>query len=369
LKNIITLYERFLNESDSDEKSFEEFAKTRLDGATKIAESAKERGGDALLTYYHFIVKLPYYKKAADGKFDLSESKKELAEHLKTIDGSTKAIKLKQMEFQRIVGQIEVLGELIIKYNETHNFEEGLDSIKEELKNSNPEFFNEDGNISIADMSNDTFIKFMSGVIFDIKNEIGSDSPYAVIQNLVYGLGLNYKPQASTLLLAASEETQNYLKEIYNFYQNSTNNNRYRQEIEKSIKEYGIQKEIDWINRAVTLNNLTAFKQVDSLSLDEYVKIKLGFSFFHQYPNENRFYSDFAFNPATAQTLFRIPSKQVLDDFKKITEIFAYSNVPDYSEIKEEFLKLENFKNLSEEELIDLYNTKNLTLDSFNSVK
>ena len=101
MKNIITLYERFLNESDSDEKSFEEFAKTRLDGATKIAESAKERGGDALLTYYHFIVKLPYYKKAADGKFDLSESKKELAEHLKTIDGSTKAIKLKQMEFQR----------------------------------------------------------------------------------------------------------------------------------------------------------------------------------------------------------------------------------------------------------------------------
>ena len=88
---------------------------------------------------------------------------------------------------------------------------------KEKLKNSNPEFFNEDGNISIADMSNDTFIKFMSGVIFDIKNEIGSDSPYAVIQNLVYGLGLNYRPQASTLLLAASEEPQNYLKEIYVF--------------------------------------------------------------------------------------------------------------------------------------------------------
>jgi hypothetical protein len=237
---------------------------------------------------------------------------------------------------------------------------------KEKLKNSNPEFFNEDGNISIADMSNDTFIKFMSGVIFDIKNEIGSDSPYVVIQNLVYGLGLNKKSQASTLLLAASEETQNYLKEIYNFYQNSTNNNTYKLEIEKNIKEYGIQNFKDWINRAVTLNNLTAFKKIDDLSPDEFIKIKLGFSFFHQYPNENRFYTDFAFNPATAQTLFRIPSKQVLDDFKKITEIFAYSNVPGYSEIKEDFLKLENFKNLSEAELIDLYSSKDLTLAEFN---
>ena len=237
---------------------------------------------------------------------------------------------------------------------------------KEKLKNSNPEFFNEDGNISIADMSNDTFIKFMSGVIFDIKDEIGSDSPYTVIQSLVYGLGLNIKPQASTLLLAASEETQNYLKEIYGFYQNSTNRNYYRSEMEEAIKKYSIQKEIDWINRAVTLNNITTFKKIDSLSLDEYVKIKLGFSFFHQYPNENRFYSDFRFNPATAQTLFRIPSKQVLDDFKKITEIFAYSNVPDYSNIKEDFLKLENFKNLSEAELIDLYSSKNLSLAEFN---
>lgn len=106
-----------INEAKKPE-SLEEFAKNRLAGASKIAQNAKEKGGDALLTYQHFKVKFPYYKKAAAGKFDLAASKKELAEHLKTIDGSTKAISLKQMEFQRIVGQIEVLGELIIKYNE-----------------------------------------------------------------------------------------------------------------------------------------------------------------------------------------------------------------------------------------------------------
>ena len=119
IKTKFTFREFVINEAKKPE-SLEEFAKNRLAGASKIAQNAKEKGGDALLTYQHFKVKFPYYKKAAAGKFDLAESKKELAEHLKTIDGSTKAIKLKQMDFQRVVGQIEVLGELIIKYNEIH---------------------------------------------------------------------------------------------------------------------------------------------------------------------------------------------------------------------------------------------------------
>ena len=236
---------------------------------------------------------------------------------------------------------------------------------KEELKKSNPEFFNKDGNISIADMSNDTFIKFMSGVIFDIKiDEIRSNnSPYRVISDLFYGFGLMDNTSFSSFLISASEETKNYFKEIYNFYQNSTIDNRYRREMEEGLKKYGIQKQIDQINRR------TPFKKIDSLSPDEYIKIKLGYAFLHQRYAENRVYSDLVFNPATNQTLFRIPSKQVLDDLNKIIEILKNSQVFKYSEIKEDFLKLENFKNLSEEELIDLYNTKNLTLDNFNSVK
>lgn len=116
----LTTFQQFVINEAKQTETFEQFAKNRLGGATKIAENAHKKGGDALLTYQHFNIKLPYYKKAAAGKFDLVESKKELAEHLKTIDGSTKAVKLKQMDFQRIVGQIEVLGELIIKYNEIH---------------------------------------------------------------------------------------------------------------------------------------------------------------------------------------------------------------------------------------------------------
>ena len=85
-----------------------------MGGASKIVDNAKEKGGPAMLTYHHFVVKLPYYKKASEGDFDLSEAKKEYKEHLdKLCDlGSD----IGQIEFQRLVGQIEVLGELIIKH-------------------------------------------------------------------------------------------------------------------------------------------------------------------------------------------------------------------------------------------------------------
>ncbi len=102
-----------LSESEQKDKKFCEFAEKRLGGATKIADSAKEKGGPSMLTYHHFVVKLPYYKKAANGNFDLEQTKKEYKECLdKLCELETN---LNQVEFQRLVGKIEVLGELIIK--------------------------------------------------------------------------------------------------------------------------------------------------------------------------------------------------------------------------------------------------------------
>ena len=49
--------------TEQEELSIEEFAKKREEGAEKIANGAKEKGGVALLTYDHFHVKLSYYKK------------------------------------------------------------------------------------------------------------------------------------------------------------------------------------------------------------------------------------------------------------------------------------------------------------------
>jgi hypothetical protein len=100
-----------LNEEVDTDPKFEEFAEVRHDGAEKIAKNAKEKGGFAMLTYNHFIVKLPYYTKANKGKFDIEESKKEFEKILKSI-----SLTMTQTEFQREVGKLEVLGELLIKH-------------------------------------------------------------------------------------------------------------------------------------------------------------------------------------------------------------------------------------------------------------
>lgn len=96
---------------DNTPKSFDEFAETRMGGATKIAENAKKKGGASMLTYHHFKVKLPYYNKASEGKFDVKEAKKEFKECVKQLSDD-----MDQIAFQKLVGRIEVLGELIIKH-------------------------------------------------------------------------------------------------------------------------------------------------------------------------------------------------------------------------------------------------------------
>jgi hypothetical protein len=99
-----------LFESKDTQETFETFADTREAGAEKISNTAKTKGGLALLTWHHFKVKLPYYKRAAAGKFDLDAAQKEFDATYKKISTS-----MTQIEFQREVGRLEVLGELIIQ--------------------------------------------------------------------------------------------------------------------------------------------------------------------------------------------------------------------------------------------------------------
>jgi hypothetical protein len=95
----------------TETKSFDTFAEKRMGGAEKIAKNAKEKGGPSMLTYHHFIVKLPYYKKASEGDFNVEEAKKEFKETIKKI-----SFDMDQTTFQIEVGRLEVLGELIIKH-------------------------------------------------------------------------------------------------------------------------------------------------------------------------------------------------------------------------------------------------------------
>ena len=101
-----------------EEKDQKSFAKTRLGGAEKIAEAAKEKGGDAMLTYYHFNVKLPYYEKASNGDFNGDKAREEYETLVDQLVKATseKGLNISQNEFQKLVGKIEVLGELLIDY-------------------------------------------------------------------------------------------------------------------------------------------------------------------------------------------------------------------------------------------------------------
>ena len=91
-------------------ETFENFATTRGKGAAKIAATAEKKGGLSLLTWHHFKVKAPYYKKATEGKFDKEAAIKEFEQTYKKI-----SLNMTQIEFQREVGRLEVLGELLIR--------------------------------------------------------------------------------------------------------------------------------------------------------------------------------------------------------------------------------------------------------------
>ena len=114
MKSLIEL----LNEVKNKDEKFEDFSEKRQSGAEKIANNAKEKGGLSMLTYNHFIVKMPYYEKAKKGNFDPEKGKKEYKDLLEKLVKASEDVNMTQTEFQRLVGKIEVVGELIIKSKE-----------------------------------------------------------------------------------------------------------------------------------------------------------------------------------------------------------------------------------------------------------
>ena len=108
-----------LNEAKQND-ALAAFAKKRHAGAKKIAKAAKEKGGVANSTYDHFEIKLPYYKEVVEGKFDSSKIKKEYEKSCAELHSYMKKIEtIDQSKFQKLVGKIEVLGELLIADKQT----------------------------------------------------------------------------------------------------------------------------------------------------------------------------------------------------------------------------------------------------------
>jgi hypothetical protein len=101
---------------NEEKETLQKFSENRLAGAAKISKAAKEKGGDALLTYHHFHVKLPYYQKSADGELDMESLKSEYDDLLTDLYEATRnSMNISQVKFQELVGKIEVVGELLIE--------------------------------------------------------------------------------------------------------------------------------------------------------------------------------------------------------------------------------------------------------------
>ena len=112
-------------------EEMEEFAEGRGEGAGTIADNAKEKGGNSMLTYHHFKVKAPYYKEASDGNFDKDKFTEEYKGFLEELYESTKeGMDIDPIAFQEVMGKIEVLGELLIENKEPLNEAEEENSNK-----------------------------------------------------------------------------------------------------------------------------------------------------------------------------------------------------------------------------------------------
>lgn len=91
-----------------------DFFLARKSGAKKIADSAKEKGGVAMLTYHHFKVKDKAYNqviKAIENGENISYFKKKCLELKKQLNLDD----LSPIEFQKVMGELEVFGESYLK--------------------------------------------------------------------------------------------------------------------------------------------------------------------------------------------------------------------------------------------------------------
>ena len=108
--------------NESVNKDFISFAEARQAGVEKIVSSAEKKRGHALLTRDHFSVKLPYYDNAKNGNFNIEETKKEYNTLCTFLHSKMNKIEnLDQKEFQELLGKMEVLGELLIKYHDLNS--------------------------------------------------------------------------------------------------------------------------------------------------------------------------------------------------------------------------------------------------------
>lgn len=101
-------------ESTTKDDKFAEFVKARKSGAEKIQHTAEAKGGPAKLTAEHFKAKAKPYEQALKIS-SKSDKSKTFAKNATDCLSKLRSWKtMTQKEFQVVMGQLEVWGELFI---------------------------------------------------------------------------------------------------------------------------------------------------------------------------------------------------------------------------------------------------------------
>jgi len=106
----------YITESKNQSEDIMDFLNNRKNGAKETAANAKKKGGDAILSYYHFAAKdKPYAEIIGSLKQEGLAAAKKLCkqkykELIKNVD-----LDMSQKDYQAIVGKIEVYGECYIR--------------------------------------------------------------------------------------------------------------------------------------------------------------------------------------------------------------------------------------------------------------
>jgi hypothetical protein len=114
-------FENFFNESTSLDKNkeLEAFITKRAAGAAKIAKQTTIKGGLSCLTAAHFHAKKVPYGICLKKLGDKSVLKTHINELLKKLQNWED---MSQMEFQKVMGQLEVYGEVALQVNKPKEY-------------------------------------------------------------------------------------------------------------------------------------------------------------------------------------------------------------------------------------------------------
>ncbi len=108
-------WSEYLENKENDVQNNEKFVEKRKAGAAEIEHKATVKGGYAQLTSWHFAAKAAPYKESEKAVKDGASVSFFEKKYKETMDRLHKIDFHSQKDFQKIMGELEVYGEVLIQ--------------------------------------------------------------------------------------------------------------------------------------------------------------------------------------------------------------------------------------------------------------